>query len=38
MKFKTDHPIPEGLERELLTILNEECHEVGQRICELPRI
>lgn len=34
MKFKTEHPIPEGLERELLTILNEECHEVGQRICK----
>jgi hypothetical protein len=30
-KFKTEHPLPEGLQRELLVILMEEAAEITQR-------
>lgn len=36
-KFISPSPPPEGLERELLTILAEECCEVGQRVAKALR-
>jgi len=36
-KFVTDQPLPEGVDRELLTILAEECCEVGQRVSKALR-
>lgn len=37
MKFVSPENPPEGLERELLVILNEECSEVAHRICKALR-
>lgn len=37
MKFVTDKPLPSEYERELLTILIEECAEVQQRATKLLR-
>lgn len=36
-KFISPSPPPEGIERELLTILAEECCEVGQRVSKALR-
>ncbi|WP_022729743.1 MazG nucleotide pyrophosphohydrolase domain-containing protein [Fodinicurvata sediminis] len=36
-KFISPEPAPEGLERELLTILAEECCEIGQRVTKALR-
>lgn len=36
-KFVSPSPPPEGIERELLTILAEECCEVGQRVSKALR-
>jgi len=36
-KFISPERPPEGLDRELLTVLSEECCEVGQRVCKALR-
>jgi len=36
-RFISPCPPPEGYTREVLTILNEEAHEVGQRVCKALR-
>lgn len=36
-KYVSPESQPTGVVAELLTVLNEECHEVGQRICKAQR-
>lgn len=35
--YKSEHDLPEGLDKELLIILAEECCEVGQRVSKMLR-